>query len=160
MNKKNIINKKEEKSEIEILKKQVEENLGGWKRAKADYENLKKRTADEKKKISEFVNAEMILNLLPIVDNFASAYKNIPAEIQDNNWVRGIGFIKDQFDKFFLDNEVEAIKSLGEDFDPEMHEAIESVKNKAESGKIIEEIQTGYKFKDKVIRPARVKVAK
>lgn len=157
MKKKIKINKKDS---VNDLKKRVEDNMAGWKRAKADYENLKKRTQVEKKNILMYANEDLFVKLLPIVDNFESAYKNIPAEIEDNSWVQGIGFIKDQIDKYLQDNNIKVIKSMGENFDPEMHEAVESVESNYKKGKIIEVLLNGYKYKEKVIRPAKVKVAK
>jgi len=159
MNKKNRKNKENINKEFEVLRRNAEDNLAGWKRAKADYENLKRRTEEEKEKTAELLNAELILGILPIIDNFENAYKNVPEEIKDNDWVKGIALIKSQLEKFLQDNEVCVIESRGEDFNPRWHEAIESINSVEEKGKIIEEVQKGYKFKNKVIRPARVKVA-
>jgi molecular chaperone GrpE len=151
---------KDKKLSYEELNQKAQENLAGWKRAKADYENLKKRTEEDKKKIFEYANSEIILDLLPVIDNFDSAYSNIPAEIEDNGWVKGIGFIKDQFNKFLQDNGIEKIKTQKQKFNPELHEAIEMVDSDLKAGMIVDETLAGYKLKNKVIRPSKVKVAK
>lgn len=154
------------KNKIKILEnkyseceKQVKINLEGWKRAKADYVNLKKRVENDRSENIKYANKELILNLLPILDNFKSAYNTLPREMEDNDWARGIGYIKDQLEKFLKDYGVEKIKTRGIMFDPEFHEAVEKVKSKEKKGLIIEEILAGYRLNEKVIRPARVKVS-
>jgi molecular chaperone GrpE len=159
MNKKNRINKENINKKLDALRKNAEDNLAGWKRAKADYENLKRRTEEDKKKTAELLNAELISEILPIVDNFENAYKNIPEGIKNNDWVKGIVLIKNQLEKFLHDNEVYTIKSEGEEFNPEWHEAVELINSDEKKGTIVEVVQKGYKLKNKVIRPARVKVA-
>jgi molecular chaperone GrpE len=159
--------KKDTKSEIAKLeeqlkeyKKKAETNLEGWKRAKADYINLKKRVESSNQAAVKYANESLILSLLPILDNFQSAYSTLSKDIEDNNWVKGIGYIKNQLELFLKDNNVEKIEVVGKKFDPEFHEAVESVKSSEGEGTIIEEILKGYKMKDRVIRPAKVKVAR
>jgi len=137
------------KLEIENLRKQADEYLNGWKRAKADYLNLKKEMEAQNKEIREWLSKIFLLPLLDIMDSFDRA------GILD----AGIEGIKKQFEDFLKANGVEAIKVVGEKFDPLKHEAIESVEG-GESGRIVEEARKGYLINGEVLRPAKVKVYK
>lgn len=137
--------------ELKNCEQERREYLAGWQRAKADYINLEKRTAQEKSEWIKFSNAEMILKLLLILDSFEEALKHS----KDSGLIHIYNQIKD----FFKKEGLEEIKSLGEKFNPELHEAVEKIEGK-EQGIIVEEIQKGYKLHNKVIRPAKVKVGK
>ena len=148
-------------SELKIAKEKMEEYLNGWKRAKADYSNLKKEFEKKEKEIVQFANATLILDIMPIYDNFKLAWKHIPEEHKKNNdWLKGIEAIKKQFSDLLKKLGLEEISTEGKKFDPELHEAVakEKVEGK-ESGIILEEIKSGYKLYDKVLEPAKVKVA-
>lgn len=149
--------KKDKLTECQV---KLEEYKAGWLRAKADYANLQKRTAVSSIEAIKFSNAGLILEILPIVDNFDSAYGTLPAELENDDWVKGIGFIKQQLEKLLEDNKVKAIKAVGEKFDPNFHEAVEQVESDKRKETVVEEILRGYEMDGKVIRPARVKVAK
>jgi molecular chaperone GrpE len=150
--------KKNKKSEIEELKEKLDEAMNGWKRALADYENFKRRSEEDKKELVQYACENLILEILPILDNFQSAYKSLPKDLEDNNWAIGIKYIKDQFENVLKGNGVEELKTVGEKFNPEVHEAIEKVKSEEEKDMIIEEVVKGYKMGDKVIRAAKVKI--
>jgi len=138
-----------EESELEKCKKQSEEYLNGWKRAKADYLNLKKDMEQQGKEIKEWMSKMFILPLLEIMDNFDRA----------GTLDAGIESIKKQLEDYLKANGVEAMKVAGEKFDPLKHEAMESVDGD-ESGVVAEEKQKGYLMKDEVLRPAKVKIYK
>lgn len=151
-------------SEMEVrtqaAEKAAEENLAGWQRAKADFVNYKK---DQEKMFSDFrryANEDMITALLPTVDSFALATKHLPEELKDSDWAKGIICIKGMFENFLKEAGVSEIKTLGEKFDPNIFEAVGEEESESESGTVIEEVQRGYKMGDKVIRAAKVKVAK
>ena len=99
--------------------------------------------------------------LLPIYDNFKLAWQHIPEEHRANDeWLKGIEHIKNQFKGLLKTMNIEEILTVGEKFDPELHEAV--AKEKAdgkESGTVIAEIKGGYKLYDKVLEHAKVKVA-
>jgi molecular chaperone GrpE len=141
------------KAELEIAKKQAEEYLNGWKRAKADYLNREREIEKERSTWFYFANLELILKLLPILDSFEQSIKSLPKELKENDWVRGILKIKEQLENVLKSQGVKKIKTIGEKFNPEFHEAIEK---RGEGDKIVEEIQAGYMLHDKVIRPAKV----
>ncbi|MFA7169701.1 MAG: nucleotide exchange factor GrpE [Candidatus Paceibacterota bacterium] len=142
------------------VQKTAEENLAGWQRAKADFLNYKK---DQEKMLSDFrkyANADIITSLLPTVDSFDLAVKHLPEELKDSDWVKGIICIKGMFENFLRDAGVSEIKSTGEEFDPNLFEAVAEEESDEKENTVIEEVQKGYKIGERVIRPAKVKVAK
>ncbi|HHE76711.1 MAG TPA: nucleotide exchange factor GrpE [Candidatus Parcubacteria bacterium] len=160
-------NKKEDRELKEIESKLAEceklkkEYLDGWKRAKADFLNYKKEESERVKDLADLANEKFILQLLPILDNFYIAAKELPENLKENKWAMGIFRIKDQLLDFLRKEGVEEIECLGKKFNPLLHEAIEEVEGgKFEQGIIIEEVKKGYLFNGRVIRPAKVKVAK
>lgn len=145
--------------EAAIWMAKAEEYLEGWKRTKADFANYKKQEAERRGEVIKFANQDLILALLPVLDNFESAYKELPDGKQDDEWAKGIGFIKDQLEGVLREMGVEEIPAQGTEFDPELHEAVEKVKDKNKGSlKVIEVVRKGFKLGDKVIRVARVKV--
>ena len=158
-----------EENNIESIKKQAEEYLNGWKRAKADYLNLKKEMETQNKEVKEWLSKIFLLPMLDIMDSFNKAFADVSVNFKTEAWVEGIEGIKKQFEDFLKAQGVEVIKAVGEKFDPLTHEAIESVDLPAEgglpaqageSGRIIEEVRRGYLINNEVLRPAKVKVYK
>jgi molecular chaperone GrpE len=155
------LNPEEIKKKLEECEKQKDGYLAGWQRARADFLNYKKEEIERIGEILKYANAELILNILPILDNFEKAEKEIPEDLKNDKNIKGFLQIKIQFQNFLKNQGIEGIKAVGEKFDPNFHEAVEQVPiEKEESGKIIEEIQKGYKLNGKVIRPAKVRVTK
>jgi len=148
------------KQSLEKMKEESDYNLAGWKRAQADYQNLKKES--EKARVDSIIlaNKGLIENLLPVFDNFALAIKHLPNELQDNNWVQGIVYIHKQLQDILISEGVEIIDPMGEVFDPNIHEAVDSIEvdEVEKHNTIIEVLQVGYKLNDNLIRSARVKV--
>lgn len=137
-----------------------EEYLHGWKRAQADYQNLQKESAQKQLEYVKYANAELIQELLPIMDNFKAAFRQIPEAEKDSAWVVGFSYIRKQFEDMLKQNGVESIETEGKPFNPLEHEAVESVKDETvESGIIIAERKAGYKLNGKVIQAAKVVVA-
>lgn len=161
---------KREKKEITIeeLQKKLEEcerikneYLAGWQRARADLINYKKEELERVGNLIKYAADGLLLKILPILDNFEIAEKNLPENLKNDENVKGLLQIKNQIKNFLKNQGVEEIKSVGEKFDPKFHEVIEEVKVKnAEPGTIVEEIQKGYKINGRLLRPAKVKVAK
>ncbi len=150
---------REIKKELEKCREEAREYLMGWKREKADFVNYKKQREREMIKFREFANENIIISLLPIVDNFDLAIKHLPKELESSDWVKGILHIKNQLENFLKEAGVEEIKSVGEKFNPEYHEVISKEKSDEPEDVIIEEVRKGYKMKEKMIRAARVNVA-
>ena len=160
-------NKKQKEINVKELQKKSEEYLNGWKRAQADYQNLQKETEINKKKWIQMASAGLLEELLPIYDNFKLAIKHIPQEQMKLDWVIGIVHIKNQLEKILNDNGIEEIKTVGEKFDVELHEAVarqEQDKDQQSTGDnnkdnndiIQKEIRAGYKLNGKVLYPAKV----
>jgi molecular chaperone GrpE len=151
---------KELREKIEALESQSAEYLAGWKRALADYQNLLKDVGKEKQELIKFANGNLIVELLPILDNFKLALKDCSA-MTDNAWVVGFAHIKKQLEDFLKENGVEEIKTVGEKFDPLLHEAVEYIAAPdVEAERIVEERRAGYRLSGRVIQAARVVVAR
>jgi len=141
-------------------KKEAEENLAGWQRAKADFLNYKKDQEGRLDNLRKFANEDIIVSLLPTIDSFELATKHMPVELEDSDWVKGIICIKGMFENFLRDAGVFPIKAVGEKFDPNLFEAVGEIESDKPEDTVIEEVQKGYKMGDKVIRPAKVKIAR
>ncbi len=157
----------EELNELEELKKKCEEYLAGWKRERADFLNYKKEETERIGCFAKYANKELILKILPILDNIYLAEKELPEEVKNNKWTEGFLQIKTQLLDFLQKEGVEEIKTIGEKFDPNLMEVVEEIETEnsghrvsADSGAVVEEIQRGYTIHGKVIRPAKVKIAK
>ncbi|MDD5342204.1 MAG: nucleotide exchange factor GrpE [Patescibacteria group bacterium] len=148
------------KGELEKLKKQAEEYLNGWKRAKADYANLQKETDKRQLEFVQYANEGLLRELLPLVDHFKQAFKHLPEDLKASDWVEGIRHIQTNLEKTLAYFGVKEIPTVGEKFDPAVHEAVEQIQSEEASGTIVEEVKTGFSLHDKLLMPARVKVAK
>jgi len=162
--------------ELEECQKLKDEYLTGWQRERADFLNYKKGELERVGEILKYADVGLILKVLPILDNFEIAEKKLAenlkvdelrssspfadARVNDEN-IKGLLQIKNQILDFLKNQGVEEIKSLGEKFNPNFQEIVEIVETKdKESGVVIEEIQKGYKIHGRLLRPAKVKVAK
>ena len=149
------------KGKLELCQKQRDEYLAGWQRARADFLNYKKEEIERIEKLIKYANEELILGILPILDNFEIAEKKMPKDLGNNDYLKGLLQIKAQIQSFLKGQGVEEIRPLKEKFDPNLQEAVEEVeKQDLESGTVIEEVKKGYKLHGKVLRPAEVKVVK
>lgn len=146
---------------IQECEKQKEEYLNGWKRAKADLLNYKKEEAERMHSLAKFIAEEFILEILPVLDSFERAEKEMPEEKKDDQYCKGLLQIKTLFEDFLKSRGVEEIKALGEKFNPEFHEAELAVESeKEEPDKVVEVTKKGYSINGRVIRAAKVKVSK
>lgn len=148
--------------EIDDLKNQVKEYSDGWQRERADFSNYRNRIARNEDITRQDITARVIRSFLEVSDDIELALKNAPDNNNEvSNWLKGIQLIGQKIKKIFESEGVQRIPAENENFDPNRHEAIATEENPLfESGKIIEIIQQGYTIGDRVIRPARVKVAK
>jgi len=157
-------NKKTEEKEknLKELEAKCEEYLNGWKRERADFLNYKKEEMERIGGLIKYASLETILKILPILDNFDIAEKKIPDALKNDENVKGFFKIKQQIKEFLESQGIEEIKTLGEKFDPNLMEAVAEAdkKNKEGKGVVVEEVQKGYTSQSKIIRPAKVKVAK
>lgn len=154
----------------EELQKQKEEYLDGWKRERADFLNYKKEEMERIGELIKYANEELILRMLPILDNFFIAEKNIPEDMKKDgltgspqvNWVKGLLQIHRQLKDFLKSRGVEEIKAVGERFNPNFHETVGEISNTQHltPNTIVEETQKGYTLFGKVVRPAKVRITK
>ncbi len=151
----------EVKRQLEECEKKAAEYLAGWQRERADFLNYKKEEMERIGELIGYSREEMILRILPILDNFDVIEKKLPENLKNDNNVKGVLQIKKQLLDFLKANGVEEIKSVGEKIDLNFHEAVEQVENEdKKSGEILEEIQKGYKINGRLLRPAKVKIIK
>jgi len=147
--------------ELAECKKLCDEYLNGWKRAKADFINYKKDEFERTQELIGYTKEDFLESLLPLLDNLERAQKEMPADLLENVHVKGLLMAKTQLEDFLKSHKVYAIESLGKKFDPSVHEVIKASEEAGkESGIIIEEIEKGYMINGKLLRPAKVKVAK
>ena len=156
-----------EEDPVEILQAELgemttkaEEYLDGWQRARAEFANYKKRVLRENIDIRQMARGQVIKLYLDIADDLGRALQEKPESGEEETWADGIEII---FQKLCSRLEAEGIKPmnpLGEEFDPNIHEALMKEESEEyESGQIIEVMQEGYWIGDKVLRPALVRVA-
>jgi molecular chaperone GrpE len=149
------------KKQLEELKNQKDEYLLGWQRERADFLNYKKDEMERISGIMSYAGEEMVLKMLPILDNFEIVEKNLSEDAKKDANIKGLLMIKKQIQDYIKNLGAEEIKSVGEKFDPKLHETVEEVETKdKEQGTIIEEIQKGYRINGRLMRVARVKVTK
>jgi len=148
------INIEKLQKDLEDSKVKVEEYLNGWKRERADFLNYKKDEMERIGQLVKYANEEIILKILPILDNLILATQHIKDD--------GLSQIIKQIEDFLKREGVEAIETVGKDFDPNLMEAVGEVPASAQesSGVAKEEVQRGYIMYGKLIRPAKVKITK
>ena len=138
-------------------KERAEDYLANWQRTQADFINYKRRTEQERQDFNRFANANLILSLLPVLDDLERALGSMPpARTSKHSWAEGVRLVERNFRSAMEAQGLSPIKSLGEPFDPNLHEALRQDKGK--EGIVIEEFQKGYMLGDRVLRPAKVVV--
>lgn len=148
---------------LEELTKQNEENLNGWKRAKADYVNFKNETEKRRDELAGMAMMTSAAHYIPILDNFKKAFQFLPIELKDSEWVKGIEQIYKQMKEVMKGLGVEefAESVVGTPFDPSKHYGVgeESVETYDDTI-VTQEVSPGYTFRGTVIVPAKVIVNK
>ncbi len=146
-------------SELEKLKAERDALLDRLARLQAEFDNARKRAQREQQDFREFASADVIKQILPVLDSFDRALKTAGAE--PGEFRNGIELIYRQCQDALQKIGVQPIASVGQPFDPRVHEAIEMVDTKdAPDHQVLEELQRGYKYKDRLLRPAMVRVAR
>ncbi|MDT3414528.1 MULTISPECIES: nucleotide exchange factor GrpE [Bacillales] len=145
--------------EAERWKAQAEENHNRMLRALADMENLRRRTRKEQEDLAKYASLKVISELLPVIDNFERALSADKDSMTVESLLEGVNMVYRQMLQIFEREGLTAIQATGQPFDPNVHQAVMQAQDPAyESGVVVEEFQKGYLFKDRVIRPAMVKV--
>lgn len=156
------LNEEQLREALELVTQQSQEHMDGWQRARADYLNLKKENEKQLREMAEYANAALIAELIPVYNMFKIAFEHQPkVENQEwQNWANGIGAIKKLWSDFFKNLGIEEIKTVGEKFDSELHEAVGSEESNKDADVVIKEVAPGYTLHGKAIFPAKVIVAK
>lgn len=146
------------KPTVKELEAKIEELTQALKRERADAENLRRRTDEEKKRLGEFYKAMIVQDLLPAIDNLERAFKHTPKELKGHDYIKGVQGVMKQFEQSFAQLGVKRIKTVGEVFDPKLHEAVQMEEGDGTVEVVCEELQPGYRIGDEIIRHAMVKV--
>lgn len=142
------------------LKQQVEEHQSRYLRAQADFDNYRRRTTKDKEEWVQYSSQKVIEQLLPVLDNFERAIQTAGEVSADDSFVKGVDMIYRQMFQVLEAEGLKAMQPVGEPFDPVFHQAVMRVEtDEYEEGIVVEVLQTGYMMKEKVIRPAMVKVS-
>lgn len=145
-------------AELEKLKKERDEYLDGWKRAKADYINYKKEEAGRFGEMMKFGNAAILEDLVGVLDSFDLGLTVLK---ESDPARKGLALIENQLEDTLRKYGLERIQlSVGEKFNPSRHEAIAEIESKEPPGTVVEEAEKGYLLNGRVIRPVRVKISK
>jgi molecular chaperone GrpE len=145
---------------LEASRKLADENHERYMRVQADYDNFRRRSRQEKEDFAKYASSKLIEQLLPILDNFERALAASQSVKDFDILIKGIEMTAKQLDQVLASEGLKSIESVNHPFNPEYHQAIMQVESaEHEEGVIVEEVQKGYILKDKVIRPAMVKVS-
>src|SRR5215212_4350566 len=131
-----------------------------WQRSAADFQNWKRRTDQEKTELTRVAEGAMTLELLRVLDDFERAFQSLPRELYTLTWIEGVYLIGQKLYSVLQARGLSPIEAAGEEFDPYLHEAV--LRDEGAEGSdrlvIVQELQRGYRFHDRVIRPTMVKV--
>lgn len=144
------------------LEAKIKELEDGWKRTQADFENYRKRNEEQKLEMIMLAKADFMTKITPVLDNFRRAFTHAPHHKNDSEWVSGIKQIEKQLSELLAQEGLNEIPAHpGQKFDPALHEAISFEKNKdIPANHIIAEVESGWQFDNKVLKPAKVRVSK
>jgi molecular chaperone GrpE len=147
------------RQEAENAKREAEETYQRLLRLQADYDNFRRRTRLEKEEIVKYASLSLVEKLLPVLDNFERALAAAQHAADLESFAKGVDMIHRQLADVLAQEGLEPIKAVGEPFNPEVHQAVMQVESEEyDDNVVVEELQKGYKLKEKVIRPSMVKV--
>lgn len=146
--------------ELKKLQAELLEQQQRLLRVQADYDNFRRRTVKEKEDLAKYASSKLISELLPVIDNFERALSTVSDNEEVAAYAKGVEMIIRQFETVLQAEGLVKMETVGEVFNPEFHQAIMQVESdEYEEGIVVEEVQRGYLLKDKVLRPAMVKVS-
>ncbi|WP_370733894.1 nucleotide exchange factor GrpE [Paenibacillus dakarensis] len=146
--------------EVEKLKNELSEQQQRALRAQADFDNFRKRTLKEKEELAKYASSKLITELLPVIDNFERALAATEENPEFESFSKGVNMIFRQLENILQAEGLTPMNCVGQPFNPEFHQAIMQVESEEyEEGIVVEEVQKGFMLKDKVLRPAMVKVS-
>jgi molecular chaperone GrpE len=142
----------------EELLAHIDQLTEALQRERADVINVRRRHDEQMASLKTMVKSDVIRQLLPAIDNLERALKHVPKDIAAHEYVKGVSGVVKQFEKVLTDLGVERIKTVGEVFDPRLHEAVSMEEGDGTTEIVSEELQAGYSLGDEVVRHAMVKV--
>jgi len=145
-----------EAGDMGALTAELEELRSKHLRAVADYQNLRRRSEEERREYARYTLAALVLNYLPVLDDLDRALESVDDDIAGHRWVEGVRMVERKFRGVLEASGVQAIEAEGAPFDPALHEAISYAPGPA--GHVVAVIQTGYTLDGKIVRPAQVVV--
>ncbi|MDV2581038.1 nucleotide exchange factor GrpE [Alkalibacillus haloalkaliphilus] len=152
-------NEAEQLSEIEEVKQEKEALQDKLARLQADFDNFRRRTKKEKEADLKYKSQDIANDLIPVLDNFERALQVEVNDESTNSFAEGLEMVYNQFRQALEQHGIEEVEAEGVQFDPQKHQAVMQVSEEGyESNQVIEVLQKGYQLKDRVIRPAMVKV--
>jgi molecular chaperone GrpE len=146
------------KALLQQEKEEAQRFLANWQRAEADFVNYKRRVEQERGEAMRIANAVLIINILPVLDDLERALTSLDIRLVGLTWFDGIRLIYRKLQLVLENAGVSQIEAEGQPFDPRFHEAV--MYGEGEEGKVVAEVQRGYKLHDRVLRPAMVIVGK
>ena len=146
------------KAQVLVLEQELQSIRDKNIRLLAEFENFKRRTRDEKVHLIRYSGEELILSLLPPIDDLRRTVDNLE-NTEEDSLKEAINLINSKLNKILKDKNIERFNTIGEDFNPELHEALMS-EDGAEDNVILKEFECGYKYHDRIIRHAKVVVSK
>jgi molecular chaperone GrpE len=146
--------------ELEEARAKEAEYLDGWQRARAELANARKRFQREREQAYANAKADLLIRLLPVVDDFDRAFESLPDNSANASWIEGVKLVQRKLLALLEQERVEFIEATGQEFDPLLHQAItHEPSTEVPEGHIIAEIQKGYRVGDRVLRPGVVRVS-
>ncbi|MFD2671584.1 nucleotide exchange factor GrpE [Marinicrinis sediminis] len=147
-------------SENSQLQAALEEQKDRYLRLQAEFDNFRRRSRQEKEETAKYASSKVMEQLLPIVDNFERAVNSSNSSDDYDALKKGLDMILRQLGQLMEQEGIKPIEAVGQPFNPELHQAVMQVESEDhEEGIVVEELQKGYMLKDKIIRPAMVKVS-
>jgi molecular chaperone GrpE len=148
------------RKELEEARAKENEYLDGWQRARAELANARKRFQRDQQQAYTNAKADVLIRLLPIIDDFERALETLPKDLSSHGWVEGIKLIQCKAQALLQQEGVTHIDAVGEEFDPFRHQAVtHEPSDEVPEGHVIAEMQRGYSLGDRVLRPCMVRVS-
>ncbi len=145
--------------ETEVLREELEAERNKYLRLMADFDNYKRRAVKDRQEAEKFRAQSLLVDLLPVLDNFERALTTGTGSEESSSLLKGVEMVQKSLLEAVKREGLEEIKSVGEQFDPNVHQAVMQEKDdSAEAGSVLMELQKGYTLKGRVLRPAMVKV--
>lgn len=142
----------------EQLRNEIRQLNDRWLRSEAEMDNLRRRTRRELEENAKFANQRLLVDLMEVVDNLQRAL-GAANQTAEGSLVAGVQMVAVQFEDVLKRHGCERVPTVGQTFDPNVHEAIQMVACESPAGSIVQEVRSGYRLHDRLIRPAQVVVA-